>query len=1603
MLAVKINNKVVKGTKIIVNNTEKIIITDATTGSSPKKIITKKIGKDLYIFEEGESEPSVVLEDYYGQEIPAQLYGVDTSGGYLQYTVVDSTSMELLGNSVETAGIGDSAGAGMAAIGILAAGGIGLALSSGSGNNGDSATVIPPVDTLAPTAVITMSDTALILGETSTVTITFSEAVTAFANEDLTIENGTLSAVVSIDGGITWSATFTPSADIEDTTNVISLANTYTDMAGNTGTVAASANYTVDTIAPIVSIVTPASSIVQLEAIGNTAGADLSPQITSVGSAGEYVVTWQGVDSAGDNSIFVQKFNANGTTTGNTPVQLEAIGKTNGADLSPQITSVGSTGEYVVTWYGTDNDIPGDNSIFVQKFNADGTTAGNTPVQLEAIGNTTNLDQAPQITSVGSTGEYVVTWYGVDSAGDNSIFVQKFNANGTTTGNTPVQLEAIGNTAGADLSSQITSVGSAGEYVVTWYGVDSTDNSIFVQKFNADGTTAGSTVQLEAIGKTNGADFFPQITSVGSAGEYVVTWYGADSAGDRSIFVQKFNADGTTAGSTVQLEAIGNTAGADERPQIISVGSTGEYVVTWYGTDNDIPGDNSIFVQKFNADGTTAGSTVQLEAIGRTYSSDAFPQITSVGSAGEYVVTWFGTDNDSPGDNSIFVQKFNADGTTAGSTVQLEAIGNTIASDAYPQITSVGSTGEYVVTWQGIDSAGDNSIFTQKFNADGTIATLPAIAISNDTGISGSDFITSAAAQTITATLTSALVIGEKLYGSTDGGTTWTDITVKVTDTAVNWDNATLMEGSNSIQLKVSDEAGNDGVITTQGYTLDMTAPTAVITMSDTALILGETSTVTITFSEAVTAFDNTDLLVENGTLSAVASLDGGITWSATFTPSADIEDTTNVISLANTYTDMAGNTGTVAASANYTVDTIAPTVSIVTSSLIVQLEAIGKTNGADFFPQITSVGSTGEYVVTWYGVDSAGDNSIFVQKFNANGTTTGNTPVQLEAIGNTIGADYGPQITSVGSAGEYVVTWYGAESTPGDYSIFVQKFNADGTTTGSTVQLEAIGNTTNFDQFPQITSVGLAGEYVVTWQGADSAGDYSIFVQKFNADGTTTGNTPVQLEAIGKTNGGDLAPQITSVGLAGEYVVTWYGVDNDISGDYSIFVQKFNADGTTTGNTPVQLEAIGYTAGTDQFPQITSVGSAGEYVVTWYGADSAGDNSIFVQKFNADGTTTGNTPVQLEAIGNTTGADQSPQITSVGSTGEYVVTWYGADGAGDTSIFVQKFNADGTTAGSTVQLEAIGNTAGLDGYPQITSVGSAGEYVVTWYGADSAGDNSIFVQKFNADGTTTGNVPVQLEAIGRTYSSDELPQITSVGSAGEYVVTWYGVDSAGDNSIFVQKFNADGTIATLPAIAISNDTGISGSDFITSVAAQTITATLTSALVIGEKLYGSTDGGTTWTDITIKVTDTAVNWDNATLIEGSNSIQLKVSDEAGNDGVITTQDYTLDMTAPTLSSSTPADNATSIAGSDNIVLTFNENIMAGLGDIILSDGTTTHTIAITDGQIFISGATVIINPTVDLSTGGWNVQIASGVIQDVAGNAYGGILDSTTLNFTVI
>ena len=139
-----------------------------------------------------------------------------------------------------------------------------------------------------------------------------------------------------------------------------------------------------------------------------------------------------------------------------------------------------------------------------------------------------------------------------------------------------------------------------------------------------------------------------------------------------------------------------------------------------------------------------------------------------------------------------------------------------------------------------------------------------------------------------------------------------------------------------TLATSYTDTAGNAGPsATTSNYTVDTVRPSvSSFTMSDTALISGETSTVTLQFSEAVASFNsNDDITAPNGSISLMTSSDN-ITWTGTFTPTSGVQDTSNVLTLATSYTDTAGNAPSSASTtANYEVDTTAPSVSSFTVS----------------------------------------------------------------------------------------------------------------------------------------------------------------------------------------------------------------------------------------------------------------------------------------------------------------------------------------------------------------------------------------------------------------------------------------------------------------------------------------------------------------------------------------------------------------------------------------------------------------------------------------------------------------------------------------------
>ena len=112
--------------------------------------------------------------------------------------------------------------------------------------------------------------------------------------------------------------------------------------------------------------------------------------------------------------------------------------------------------------------------------------------------------------------------------------------------------------------------------------------------------------------------------------------------------------------------------------------------------------------------------------------------------------------------------------------------------------------------------------------------------------------------------------------------------------------------------------------------------------------------------------------------------------------------------------------------------------------------------------------------------------------------------------------------------------------------------------------------------------------------------------------------------------------------------------------------------------------------------------------------------------------------------------------------------------------------------------------------------------------------------------------------------------------------------------------------------------------------------------------------------------------------------------------------------TNPSLSSSSPSDNATDVALDANIVLNFSENVDVETGNITIkktSDNSTVETIDVTSSQVTGTGTSQItINPSSNFETGiEYYVLIDATAFDDTESGSYAGISSTTALSFTSV
>ncbi|WP_151964259.1 BapA/Bap/LapF family large adhesin, partial [Acinetobacter oleivorans] len=387
-----------------------------------------------------------------------------------------------------------------------------------------------------------------------------------------------------------------------------------------------------------------------------------------------------------------------------------------------------------------------------------------------------------------------------------------------------------------------------------------------------------------------------------------------------------------------------------------------------------------------------------------------------------------------------------------------------------------------------------------------------------------------------------------------------------------------------------TDAAGNPSTVTdTQTYTVDSTAPTLAITATDLNLALGESTTVTFTFSEAVTGFTVGDITVAGGTINPASlnSLDGGVTWTATFTQ--DGSSTAPSLSVANnTYTDLAGNLGTGAALAGLVADIVAPTLTISASDLNL---SVGESTTVTFtFSEAVTGFTVGDITVAGGTINPASLNSLdggvtWTATFTQDGTATAPS---LSVANNTYTDLAGNLGTGANLAGLVLVPTITAHDNVDSVAIDIVPLTTTGINAGSATYLALIGVTENLNVSllgtPSVSfsiAAGHTSDATISYGALLSLSllnDYKIVLQKQAPDGSwqnVAGDATTGLINVGILGGngfGATIPDLASGSYRAFMVYTGVGVGllgtmSVVRDDYNHTVVPTYSAATVSGN----------------------------------------------------------------------------------------------------------------------------------------------------------------------------------------------------------------------------------------------------------------------------------------------------------------------------------------------------------------------------------------------------------------------------------------------------
>ncbi|EPR7130870.1 Ig-like domain-containing protein [Enterobacter hormaechei] len=1392
------------------------------------------------------------------------------------------------------------------------------------------------VDVTVPAVTIhtVAGDDVINVAEHNQAQIISGSATGAAAGDKVTVTIGGQTYTTVLDAAGNWSVGVPANviSGLSDGTATINAS--VTDAAGNTGS--GTHNVTVDTGLPSVSFNAISDDNV-LNAVEKGQDLRVSGTSANLGEGTVVAVTLNGKNytatTAADGTWSLTVPAADLTGLGQASYTLNATA-TNGVG-----NSVSNTANLLVDTAlptVTINTIAGDNVINAAEVAAGQTLsgkvanaeAGNT-VTVTIGGNTYTATVQSDLTWSVNVPESVLTALG---NGDLTVSATVTNGHGNTgTGERDITIDAslpglrVNTVAGDDV---INSIEHGQNLIVSG---------------TSDGLAAGTTLTVTVNGKTYAAS----VLADGS-------WNAAIPAADVAAF----------AAGTVTVTVAGQSAAGN--PVTISHDVTVDLAAVAISIDA-IATDDVINAAEKGVDLVLSGSTSNVEE-------------------NQTVTVTFG--------GKTYTAKVDADGNWTA-TVPSADLAGLKDGDASVQVSVTNAHGNSA-------SAG------REYSVDATAPTVTIDTVAGDNVINGSEAAagvaisgttTAEVGQTVTVTLG-----GNSYTAQVQQGGVWS-VNVPGTDLSA------LADNGYTVQASVSDAAGNPGSAG-KAITLDTTPPTVSfnVVAGDDVINSVEHGQAQIVSGTATGASVGDKVVITIGSNQYTTTVDASGKWSVGVPASVISALTDGTVTLSATITDSAGNSST------QTHDVVVNTASVALT--VNTLSGDDVINAAEAGVSLVINGSSAQFA-SGTQVTITLNGKSYTATIQSDGSWT--TTVPAADVGTLAdGASYQVSVSAQDSAGNSASATHTISVDTTAPVVSIGKLSVDDMLNAAEAQQPLTVHGSSSAEAGQTVTVTLGGKTYTALVGSD--GTWTLDVPAADLAALSQGALTVTASVNDKAgNSGQTTHTLTVDTIAPAVTISTVADDDIVNNAEQLAGQTIS--GTTTaeqGQTvTVSFNGHSYQATVAAngswsvfVPGRDFLGlSDGDYTITATVSDKAGNPGSATHDVTLNGdvpTIAINTFAQDDivnaaehgtplVISGTTDAPagQTVTITLNGKTYTATVqndgTWSYTVGSADVTaladggsyvINVQVSNAIGNSVSDnhtvTVDLTAPSMGISIDSLQNDTGL-SANDFItndsqVVVNGSLTAQLGNNEKAQISLDGGVTW---IDLTVTGTTWRYTDGRTLTD----GTYQYQVRVIDNAGNvGATDSQDVVIDLTkpaAATITVDSVSQDTGLSDSDFITSDNQISLKGTLGAALGSGDHAQISLDGGATWTDVSVS----GLSWtyiDGRTLTDGDYNYQLRVIDDAGNISATTSQVVTIDTVAPDASKTIAIDSIsddTGLSSSDFITrdtsLTLHGSLGATLADgeyaqISIDGGVTWQNVIVTGNSWYYVDGRTLGNQTYD-------------------------------------